>query len=78
MELQRTADVRGLEAYVRARLQTIFPAVLRPLALPVNSRPQRFSLFFAMSNPNQQAIGLATRIASHILKVGMSFQVRPR
>jgi three-Cys-motif partner protein len=78
VELQRTADVRGLEAYVRTRLQTIFPAVLPPLALPVNSRPQRFSLFFAMSNPDPHAIGLATRIASHILKAGMSSHVRPR
>jgi three-Cys-motif partner protein len=77
-ELQRTADVRGLEAYVRTRLQTIFSAVLPPAALPVNSRPQRFSLFFAMSNPDRQAIGLATRIAGHILKAGMSSQVRPR
>ena len=77
-ELQRTADVRGLEAYVRARLQTIFPVVLSPLALPVNSRPQRFSLFFAMSNPDEQAVSLATRIANHILKAGISSQVRPR
>jgi three-Cys-motif partner protein len=78
VELQRTADVRGLEAYVRARLQTIFPAVLPPRAIPVNSRPQRFSLFFAMSNPDPRAIAVATRIASHILKAGMSSQVRPR
>jgi three-Cys-motif partner protein len=77
-ELQRTADVRGLEVYVRARLQTIFAAVLPPLALPVNSRPQRFSLFFAMSNRDGQAISLATRIANHILKAGISSQVRPR
>jgi three-Cys-motif partner protein len=89
--LWRTASVRGLEDYVCRRLKTIFPAVLPPLALPIMSRPQRFSLFFAISNPNGPAIGLATRIAGHILKVGkagpiadhirkvgMSSQVRPR
>jgi three-Cys-motif partner protein len=77
-ELQRSADLSTLEAYVRARLKTIFPAVLPPLALPIHTRPQRFSLFFAIANPNRSAIGLATRIADYILKVGMSSQVRPR
>jgi three-Cys-motif partner protein len=89
--LQRTANVRGLEDYVRRRLKTIFPAVLPPLALPILSGPQRFSLFLAISNPSGPAIGLATRIASHILRVGkagpiadhirkagMSSHVRPR
>jgi three-Cys-motif partner protein len=69
-QVQRTANVRGLEDYVRRRLQTIFPAVLPPLALPILKGPQRFSLFLAISNPNGAAIGLATRIAAHILKVG--------
>lgn len=78
VQLQRTADVRGLEAYVRRRLKTIFAAVLDPMPLPVRERPQRFSLFFAISNQNPAAIGLATRIANHILKTGMSSQVRLR
>jgi three-Cys-motif partner protein len=71
-EKRRTADVRGLEKYTKDRLKTIFPKVLDPLALPLEQGPQRFSLFFCMSNPEPKALGLATRIADHILKVGNS------
>jgi three-Cys-motif partner protein len=75
---RRTANVAALQDYVRARLKTIFPAVLPPLPLPIDKRPQRFSLFFAISNPDGPAVGLATRIANHILKAGMSSQKRSR
>lgn len=71
-EKQRTADVGGLERYVKARLETIFPKVFEPLALPVEQKPQRFSLFLCISNSEFRALGLATRIANHILKVGNS------
>jgi hypothetical protein len=71
-EKQRTADVRGLERYVKRRLETIFPKVLDPLALPVHQRPQRFSLFFCISNADPKALGLATRVANHILRLGSS------
>jgi three-Cys-motif partner protein len=76
--LRRAASVAGLEAYVRRRLETIFPAVRPPLALPAHKKPQIFSLFFAMSNPNPAATTLATRISDHILKAGMSSHRRPR
>jgi len=76
--LRRTADVGALQDYVRSRLKTIFPAVLRPLPLPIDKKPQIFSLFFAISNPDGPAIGLATRIANHILTAGISSQRRPR
>jgi three-Cys-motif partner protein len=46
---QRTANVSGLQDYVWRRLKTIFPAVLKPLPLPIHKRPQHFSLFFAIS-----------------------------
>jgi three-Cys-motif partner protein len=75
---RRNADVRGLERYVKSRLEEIFPVVLTPLALPIDRRPQRFSLFFAISNPDPRAIGPASRIAGHILNSGSSSQVRPR
>jgi three-Cys-motif partner protein len=71
-EKQRTADVKGLERYVKARLETIFPKVFEPLALPVQQKPQRFSLFLCISNSEPKALGLATRIANHILKLGSS------
>ncbi|MGP0083482.1 MAG: three-Cys-motif partner protein TcmP [Steroidobacteraceae bacterium] len=48
--LQRTTNVSGLQDYVWRRLKTIFPAVLPPLPLPIDRRPQKFSLFFAISN----------------------------
>jgi three-Cys-motif partner protein len=76
--LRRTADVGRLQDYVRARLKMIFPVVLPPLPLPPHQRPQKFSLFFAISNDEGPAIGLATRIASHILKSGMSSRSSPR
>ncbi len=69
-ETQRIADVKGLEAYVTARLKTLFPLVMKPFPLPLNKRPQRFSLYFALSNNEPKAIGLATRIANHILASG--------
>jgi three-Cys-motif partner protein len=77
-DLQREADVRGLEKYVRARLGTLFPLVLDPLPLPVFRKPQRFSLFFALSNPDPKAIGLAAKLANYALKAGKSSQVWPR
>ncbi|QOZ75061.1 hypothetical protein XH83_06180 [Bradyrhizobium sp. CCBAU 53351] len=67
---QRSADVAGLEAYAKKRLETIFAAVLKPLPLPLHDRPQRFSLFFCVSNDDRKAIGLASRVGNHILKAG--------
>jgi three-Cys-motif partner protein len=69
---RRLADVAGLERYVKARLETIFPKVLKPLPLPIDRRPQLFSLFLCISNPDPRAIGLASKIGDHILKVRMS------
>jgi three-Cys-motif partner protein len=75
--MQRATDVRGLEQYVKRKLETIFAKVLEPLALPIERPPQLFSLFFCISNPDPKAIGLASRIAGHILKSGISSNVRP-
>jgi three-Cys-motif partner protein len=72
LSVRRNADVKGLEEYVKRRLETIFPKVFDPLPLPIEQRPQRYSLFCAISNANPKAIGLATRIANHILKAGIS------
>jgi three-Cys-motif partner protein len=69
---RRSADVAGLEAYAKARLETIFPAVLKPLPLPFHKKPQRFSLFFCISNDDPKAIRLATKIGNHILRAGKS------
>lgn len=77
-ERQRNADVAGLEAYVKRRLETIFPLVADPFPLPPQRKPQRFSLFFAASNPSPKAIDLANRFARHIIDAGISSHVRPR
>jgi three-Cys-motif partner protein len=69
---QREFDVKGLERYVKRRLETIFPKVFEPLALPVDKAPQRFSLFLCISNDEPRAVRLATKIANHILKAGMA------
>ncbi|MCL6562494.1 MAG: three-Cys-motif partner protein TcmP [Firmicutes bacterium] len=60
------ADVQYLEDWARRRLETIFPAVAKPLRLPLTG-PPRYSFFFAVSNPDPKAQGLAMRIATHIL-----------
>jgi three-Cys-motif partner protein len=71
-EKQRTEDVKGLERYVKERLETIFPKVLGPLALPRGEKPQRYSLFLCISNPAPAAIRLATGVADYIFKAGNS------
>jgi three-Cys-motif partner protein len=70
--LRRDADVAALEAYAKARLETIFGAVLDPLPLSLHERPQRFSLFFCISSRKPAAIGLARKIGNHILKAGIA------
>jgi three-Cys-motif partner protein len=69
---QRAKDVKGLERYVKRRLEVIFPKVFDPKALPIDLGPQRFSLFLCISNSAPKAIGLSTKIANHILKAGIS------
>ncbi|WP_439626454.1 three-Cys-motif partner protein TcmP [Shinella sp.] len=76
-ERQRNADVAGLEQYVKRRLETIFPLVAEPFPLPPQRKPQRFSLFFAASNPSEKAIALANRFARHIIDAGIASHVRP-
>ncbi|RVC47449.1 MAG: three-Cys-motif partner protein TcmP [Mesorhizobium sp.] len=65
---QRAADVAGLERYVRDRLAQIFPKVLDPWPLPPKERPQRFSLFCAISNPSPKAIRLAEDFGRSIMR----------
>lgn len=69
---QRTANVAGLEAYAKSRLESLFSKVLKPMPLPLNKKPQLFSLFLCISNDEPKALALATRIGNHILKAGIS------
>jgi three-Cys-motif partner protein len=66
-DASRVADVDAIEAYVKKRLELLFPKVLRPLRLKNKGGVNSASLFLAISNPKPEAWGLAERIASSIL-----------
>lgn len=67
------ADVDAIEEYVGERLRSVFKGtVLPPMRLRHNGGAPMASLFFAVANPNHKAVGLAQRIAGHILKAGIS------
>jgi three-Cys-motif partner protein len=71
------ADVDAIEQYVFDRLSSVFKGtVLKPLRLYHRSGAPLASLFFAVSNPRRSAVKVASGIASHILRVGNSSQVR--
>jgi three-Cys-motif partner protein len=74
----RIADVAAIEMYVKLRLSDAFPKVFGPMRLSMKSGAPLFSLFFAVSNTEPRAIGLAQKAANHILRSGISSQVRPR
>ncbi|MFI4976465.1 MAG: three-Cys-motif partner protein TcmP [Caulobacterales bacterium] len=74
----RVASVEEIEAYVARRLRDIFPAVLGPLRLRNMRNAPMFALFFGISNPDAKAVGLATKIASHLLMRGSSSHRRSR
>jgi len=74
---RRIADVDTIEMYVRDRLTRVFKGtVLKPMRIYNAAGAPLASLFFAVSNPSPPAVTLATSIASHILKLGISSQVR--
>lgn len=75
----RRADVAAIESYVKERLETVFKGgVLDPIRLHHKNGAPLASLFFAVSNPSDAAVRLATEIASHILKRGKASQSRSR
>ncbi len=69
---ERVANVHAMEDYVKKRLELLFPKVLPPLRLKNKAGVNSAALFFAISNKDGKAIGLATRIASSILKNGIT------
>lgn len=74
---RRTATIGEMEAFFKRRLESLFPKVCKPLRLKNKGGVETFSLFFAASNPDPAAYGLATKIAAYILNSGISSQVRP-
>lgn len=73
---KRTANVDAMEAYFLRRLRGLFPMVEKPLRLTNKGGVGTFALFFAMSNSEPKAMGLARKIAGHILNSGKASQVR--
>jgi three-Cys-motif partner protein len=74
----RTADVDAIEDYVRERLKNVFVEVTRPKRIYHSRGMPIFSLFFAVSNPDKGAVGLAMKAANQILSAGISSQSRSR
>lgn len=76
---RRTVDVDRIEAWVHEKLSGVFKGtVLKPLRLKHSNGAPMASLFFAVSNPSKAAVKVASNIAAHILKAGISSQVLPR
>ena len=59
-------NVEELKNWISARLREIFPFVAAPVLLKNNNRPL-FLFYFAVSNPNESAWGLAQKVTSQIL-----------
>lgn len=75
----RTANEAAVEEWVKRRLGSLFPWVSKPLRLYMDGKGvHQFSLFFAISNTSGPAMGLAQKLASHVLNKGISSQTRPR
>jgi len=70
---ERNAEVPEMLAWVKRRLETIFPAVAEPKILRQTTPSGKpgapiFALFFAVSNPSPKAIALAMKIAKSVLR----------
>jgi three-Cys-motif partner protein len=69
---ERVAEVPQMLAWVKKRLETVFPAVLDPYVFRQTRESGKegaplFALFFLVSNPTPKARALALRIAGAIL-----------
>ncbi len=56
-----------IELWVKTRLEEIFSFVAKPVRLQGPKNAPLFSFFFAVSNPNRSAWGLAQKVAGHII-----------
>ena len=65
--VKRSVTIKQIDEWVEGKLKECFPYVSKPLPLPSNGA-QLYSLFFCVSNSSPKAIGLAQKVANHILK----------
>lgn len=67
-DLVKGVNTDEVKEYILKRLKTVFPAVANNPRLLYNNKNSPLFLFcFAVSNDNGKAIGLALKIANHIL-----------
>jgi three-Cys-motif partner protein len=59
-------NMEELQAWVTAQLKTLFPYVAKPVPLH-NKGVRLFLFYFAVSNPEKRAWGLAEKAANHII-----------
>jgi len=65
----KEVNTEALKEYICKRLETIFPAVSHIPRILYNTKNSPLFLFcFAISNDNPKAIGLAMKVADHILR----------
>ena len=64
----RHVDIDSIEAFVTAKLRTIFPHVEKPARLLGGTKAPLFNLFFAIANPSSAAKKVAGPIARHLLE----------
>jgi three-Cys-motif partner protein len=67
-EEYRKATKAQIEAWFKARLETVFPYVSEPLPLFTEMNRQKFSLFLAVANKSAPAIDLARKFHRHVMK----------
>ena len=67
-EEYRKATKAQIEAWFKARLETVFPYVSEPLPLFTEVNRQKFSLFLAVANKSAPAIDLARKFHRHVMK----------
>jgi three-Cys-motif partner protein len=67
-EEYRNATKAQIEAWFKARMETLFPYVSEPLPLFTNIKQQKFSLFLAVANPSKPATDLAKKFHRYVMK----------
>ena len=67
-QITRAAGWQGILDFTTKRLQELFPYVAPPRLLGGHRGPPLFALYFAVTNPNPAAMGLAAKVSRDIFK----------
>ena len=66
-QVMRERGWQGILDFTTKRLQTLFPYVAPPRLLGGRRGPPLFALYFAVTNPNPAAMGLAAKVSRDII-----------